>query len=184
MSAAVQPVTDRTTWTIDPTHSSVEFSVRHLMISTVKGRFADVQGTVVLDEANPAASSADITVQVASIDTREPQRDTHLRSADFFDVEKYPKITFRSTPIDGTLEAFKLNGDLTIHGVTRPVTLDVTHEGRGKDPWGNQRIGFSATGKIKRSDFGLTWNATLETGGFLVGDDVKISIDVEAVKAA
>ena len=106
-----------------------------------------------------------------------------MRSADFFDVEKFPKMTFRSTKLEGTLDEFKLTGDVTIHGVTRPLTLDVTHEGRGKDPWGGERIGFSATAKIKRSDFGLTWNAALETGGFLVGDDVKISLDVEGVKA-
>ena len=185
MSAAVQPVTDRTTWTIDPTHSSVEFSVRHLMISTVKGRFADVQGTVVLDEANPAASSADITIQVASIDTREPQRDAHLKSADFFDVEQYPTLTFRSTGVrNQTKDGLTLLGDLSLHGVTREVALDVTREGRVRDPWGNERAGYSATTKIKRSDFGLTWNQLLETGGLAVSDDVKISLDVQLVLKA
>lgn len=185
MSAAVQPATDRTTWTIDPTHSNVEFSVRHLMIATVKGRFADVRGTVVQDEANPAASSADITVQVASIDTREPQRDAHLRSADFFDAEQHPTLTFRSTALrNRTPAGFTLVGDLTIHGVTREVALDVTSEGRGRDPWGGERAGFSATTKIKRSDFGLTWNQLLETGGLAVSDEVKISLDVELVAKA
>jgi polyisoprenoid-binding protein YceI len=184
MATATQTAAGVTTWKIDPAHSHVEFAIKHMMISTVKGRFSDVAGEIRLDEANLPNSRVDIDVNVASIDTREQQRDTHLRSADFFDVEKFPKMTFRSTRLEGTLDELKLTGDLTIHGVTRPVTLDVTHEGRGKDPWGGERIGFSATGKIKRSDFGLTWNAALETGGFLVGDDVKISVDVEGVKAS
>jgi polyisoprenoid-binding protein YceI len=184
MATATQTAAGVTTWKIDPAHSHVEFAIKHMMISTVKGRFSDVAGEIRLDEANLPNSRVDIDVNVASIDTREHQRDTHLRSADFFDVEKFPKMTFRSTRLEGTLDELKLTGDLTIHGVTRPVTLDVTHEGRGKDPWGGERIGFSATGKIKRSDFGLTWNAALETGGFLVGDDVKISVDVEGVKAS
>jgi polyisoprenoid-binding protein YceI len=183
MATATQTTTGVTTWQIDPAHTQVEFAVKHMMITTVKGRFSDVTGEIRLDETNIANSRIDIEVNVASIDTREAQRDTHLRSGDFFDVEKFPKMTFRSTKIDGALDEFTLTGDLTIHGVTRPVTFDVTHEGRGKDPWGGERIGFSATGKIKRGDFGLTWNAALETGGFLVGDDVKISLDVEAVKA-
>jgi len=172
----------QTTWKIDTTHSSVEFAVKHMMIATVKGRFTDVSGTIEFDEQDPTGGRADITIAAASIDTREAQRDTHLKSADFFDVEKFPTLTFRSTRIQGTPQEFKMTGDLTIHGVTRPVTLDVTHEGRGKDPWGGERVGYSATGKIKRSDFGLTWNAALETGGFLVGDDVKISLDIELIK--
>jgi polyisoprenoid-binding protein YceI len=183
MSAAVEPVTAQTTWTIDPVHSSVEFAVRHLMITTVKGRFTDVQGTVVLDEADPARSSADITIGAASIDTREAQRDAHLRSADFFEAETHPTIRFRSTAVHpGSADAFKLTGDLTIRGVTRPVTLDVTTEGRSKDPWGGQRAGFSAAGRIKRSDFGLTWNQLLETGGLAVSDEVKIALDVQLVQ--
>ena len=182
MSAVVQPVTGRTTWAIDPVHTSVEFAVRHLMITTVKGRFADVQGTVVLDEVAPSASSADITVQVSSIDTREPQRDAHLRSADFFEVERFPTLTFRSTAVrDWKTDGFTLIGDLTIHGVTREVALDVTNEGRTRDPWGGERTGFTATTKIKRSEFGLTWNQLLETGGLAVSDDVKISLDVQLV---
>jgi polyisoprenoid-binding protein YceI len=182
MSTAVQSASGRTTWAIDPVHSSVEFSVRHLMITTVKGRFTDVQGTVVLDDANPAAAAADITVNVASIDTREAQRDAHLRSADFFDVETHPTLTFRSKRV-GSLpgDRFTLVGDLTIHGVTREVTLDITAEGRSKDPWGGVRAGYSATTKIKRSDFGLTWNQVLETGGLAVSDDVKVTIDVQLV---
>jgi polyisoprenoid-binding protein YceI len=182
MSATVQTAAARTTWAIDPVHSSVEFAVRHLMITTVKGRFADVRGDVVLDEIDPAGSSANITIAVASIDTREPQRDAHLRSADFFEVDRYPAMTFRSTRVAGhSPEALTLFGDLTIHGVTREVALEVTSEGRSKDPWGGQRAGFSATTTIKRSDYGLTWNQLLETGGLAVSDEVKISLDVQLV---
>ena len=173
----------QTTWSIDPAHSHVEFAVKHLMISTVKGRFAVVHGTVLTDESDPTKGHVEVEIDADSIDTREAQRDAHLKSADFFDVEKFPKITFKSTRIsDVDGDSLKLTGDLTIHGVTRPVTLDVTSEGRGKDPWGGERAGFSAKGKIKRSDFGLTWNQALETGGFVVGDEIKISLDVELVK--
>jgi polyisoprenoid-binding protein YceI len=171
-----------TTWAIDASHSSIEFAVRHLMISTVKGRFTDVSGSVAGDPAAPAQGQVDITIGVASIDTREAQRDAHLRSADFFDVESFPAMTFRSTRVEGQSDKFKLAGELTIRGVSRPVVLDVTSEGVGKDPWGGERAGFSATTKIKRSDFGLTWNQLLETGGVAVSDEVKISIDIELVK--
>jgi polyisoprenoid-binding protein YceI len=180
MSTITAPV--RTQWAVDPSHSHVEFSVKHLMIATVKGRFADVQGTVVIDEAEPSRSEVDVTIAVASIDTRAAQRDEHLRSADFFDVEKFPTLTFKSRRIERDGDDFKLIGDLTIRGITREVTLDVTEHGRQTDPWGGQRAGFEAVGKIKRSDFGLTWNQALETGGVMVGDDVKLSIDVELVK--
>jgi polyisoprenoid-binding protein YceI len=183
MTAAVPSIDTRTTWAIDPVHSSVEFAVRHLMITTVKGRFTDVQGTVVLDDANPADATAEITIAVASIDTREPQRDAHLRAADFFEADTYPTITFRSRSVRAvSSEGFKLVGDLTIHGVTREITLDVTAEGRSKDPWGAKRAGYSATTKIKRSDFGLTWNQLLEAGGVAVSDDVKITLDIQLVK--
>jgi polyisoprenoid-binding protein YceI len=176
--------TTQTTWKVDSAHSNVEFAVRHLMITTVKGRFAEVSGEVTSDDNDPAKGAVDITIHAASIDTREPQRDAHLRSADFFDIEKYPAITFRSTRIDNVKgDHFTLVGDLTMHGVTREVALDVTAEGRATDPWGGQRAGFTATGKVKRSDFGLTWNQALETGGVVVGDDIKISLDVELVKA-
>jgi polyisoprenoid-binding protein YceI len=182
-AAAVQ--TGQTTWTIDPAHSSVEFAVRHLMITTVRGRFTGVKGTVTVDEADPAKSTVEVVIDAASIDTREPQRDTHLRSADFFDVEKFPTLTFRSMKVDGGLGApFTLAGDLTIHGVTRPVVLDVEPEGRIKDAWGGVRSGFTATTRIKRSDFGLTWNQLLEAGGVTVSDEVKISLDVQLVNAA
>jgi len=180
--SAVPSVQSRTTWAIDPVHSSVEFAVRHLMITTVKGRFTDVQGTVVLDGADPAGAAVDITIGAASIDTREAQRDAHLRSADFFDVERFPTLTFRGTGVRGVSpDGFTLVGDLTIRGVTREVALEVTSEGRNKDPWGGERAGYSATTKIKRSDFGLTWNQLLETGGFAVSDDVKITLDVQVV---
>jgi polyisoprenoid-binding protein YceI len=173
-----------TTWTIDPAHSHVEFAVRHLMISTVKGRFGVVTGTVKTDEADPAKGEVDVTIDAASIDTREAQRDAHLKSADFFDVERFPVISFRGSRIsDVSGDRFTLTGDLSIHGVTREVTLDVTSEGRGKDPWGGERAGFSATTKIKRSEFGLTWNQVLETGGIAVGDEIKIALDIEAVKS-
>ena len=173
----------QTTWSIDPAHSHVEFAVRHLMISTVKGRFGVVTGTVKTDDADPARGEVEVSIDAASIDTREAQRDAHLKSADFFDVERFPTITFRGSRIsDVSGDRFKLTGDLTIHGVTRPVTLDVTSEGRGKDPWGGDRAGFSATTKIKRSEFGLTWNQVLETGGIAVGDEIKISLDIEAIK--
>ena len=170
------------TWQIDPAHSHVEFAVRHLMISTVKGRFGEVSGTVTVDAANPAASVVDVTINVTSLDTREPQRDTHLRSADFFDVDRFPALRFTSTGVSGGGDELTLTGELTIRDTTRPVTLTVTPEGRVQDPWGNARAGYSATAKIKRTDFGLTWNQVLEAGGVVVGEDVKISIDVELVK--
>jgi len=173
----------KTTWKIDPAHSHIEFAVRHLMISTVKGRFGAVEGTVQLDETDPSAAGVDVRIDAASIDTREPQRDAHLRSADFFDVETYPHITFQANrPISRKGNGFTLVGDLTMHGVTKEVSLDVIDEGRGKDPWGGERLGFSAATNVKRSDFGLTWNQALETGGVLVGDDIKITLDLELVR--
>jgi polyisoprenoid-binding protein YceI len=184
MSTTVTATPATTTWKIDPTHSHVEFAVRHLMITTVRGRFGALQGSVVTDEADPTRVSVDVVIDAASIDTREPQRDAHLKSADFFEVETYPTITFRSTRVqDLHGNTFKLAGDLTMHGLTREVVLDVTEEGRGKDPWGGERAGYSATAKVKRSDFGLTWNQVLETGGIAVGDEIKISLDLELVKS-
>jgi polyisoprenoid-binding protein YceI len=174
----------RTTWKIDPVHSDVEFGVRHMMITTVKGRFPGVEGTVVMDASNPSNAEVDIRIDAATIDTREQQRDAHLRSADFFDVEKFPHITFAATRIaERSGNEFKLAGDLTIHGVTRNVILDVVEEGRGKDPWGGERAGFTAATRINRKDFGLQWNQTLETGGLLVGEDVKITLELQLVKA-
>jgi polyisoprenoid-binding protein YceI len=171
-------------WKIDPAHSHVEFSVRHLMISTVKGAFGDVRGTVWIDDSNATTALVDITIQVASIDTRQEERDAHLRSADFFDVARFPTITFRSRLVQGNHREseFRLVGDLTIRDVTREVVLAVSSEGRLIDPWGAERAGFSAQGKIDRTDFGLTWNQALETGGLLVGNEIKISIEVQAVR--
>ena len=172
----------KTTWKLDPSHTLVEFSAKHLMITTVKGRFTDVEGFIHADDKNIKDSSVEATLKAATIDTRTEQRDNHLRSADFLEVEKYPEINFRSTRIEGSKQEFKLTGDLTIRGVTRPITLDVTFEGQTKDPWGGERIGFSASGKIDRRDFGLTWNVMLEAGGMTVSNDIKNNIEVEAVK--
>ncbi|HXT18574.1 MAG TPA: YceI family protein [Gemmatimonadaceae bacterium] len=171
------------TWTIDPTHAEVAFAVRHLMLATVRGRFGTVSGTIELNEAAPAKSTVDVTVDIASIDTRQEMRDNHLRSADFFDVANHPTLHFVSTRVEGDITGeFRLIGDLTIRGTTKEVTLNVSLQGRGRDPWGNERAGFEATGKLNRKDFGLTWNQALETGGVAVGDEVKLSIDVEIVR--
>src|SRR5690349_1668449 len=173
-----------TTWNIDASHSHVEFAVRHLMITTVRGRFSDVSGTLRTDDADLTTAEVDVTIGVASIDTREPQRDAHLRSADFFDVENFPEIRFRSTRVDAvSADRYRVTGALTIRGVTHDVVLDATAEGRGKDPWGGERLGFSATTRINRSAFGLTWNQVLEAGGVAVSDEIKIAIDVELIKA-
>ena len=178
-------MTARNTWTIDPAHTNVEFAVRHLMISTVKGRFGDVKGTVDLDLANPASTRVDVTIAVNSIDTRNSDRDAHLRSPDFFDVAKFPELRYVSRKVDllpgGT---YRVIGDLTLHGVTREVPLTATLEGTGADPWGGHRAGFSATGKLNRSEYGLTWNNVLEAGGVAVGDEVKLVIEAELVQAA
>jgi polyisoprenoid-binding protein YceI len=169
------------TYSIDPAHTTAEFVVRHLMITKVRGRFTSITGTIVVPEDTGLPTSVDVTIDAASIDTHEPQRDAHLKSADFLEAETYATITFKSTGVDGTGDAFKVRGDLTIHGVTRPVVLDTTFEGRGSDPWGNDRIGYEAHAKISRKDFGLAWNQALETGGVVVGDEVKIELNVEAI---
>jgi polyisoprenoid-binding protein YceI len=171
-----------TTWKIDPSHSHAEFAVRHLMISTVKGRFAEVSGTLTGDEDDLERASIELTIPVAGIDTREDQRDAHLRSADFFDADRHPAITFRSSNIARSGRDFTVTGDLTIRGVTRPVTLLVERGGRVRDPWGNERLGFSATTRLNRKDFGLHWNQALETGGVLVGDEVKVTVELELVR--
>ena len=174
-----------TAWTVDPTHTNVEFAVRHLMIATVKGRFGDVKGTVQLDLGNPAAARVDVTIAAPSLDTRNADRDAHLRSPDFFDVERFPELRYESRKVeplpDGT---FRVIGDLTIRDVTREVPLHATLEGTGADPWGGHRAGFSATGKLNRSDYGLVWNKALETGGVVVGEEVKLVIEAELVQAA
>lgn len=167
------------TYAIDATHSNVEFAVKHMMITTVKGRFGDVKGSVTIPESGPPA--VDVTIAASSIDTRTEARDVHLRSADFFDVETFPELRFVGTEVRRTDDGYALTGDLTIKGITKPVTLTVIEEGAGVDPWGNRKVSFSATGKINRSDFGLTWNAALEAGGVLVSEEVKLSIDAQLV---
>jgi polyisoprenoid-binding protein YceI len=172
------------TWTIDPTHTRVGFSVRHAGIATVRGSFEDVEGTLVLDGENPAASKVEARITAASFTSHNVQRDEHIRSADFLDVVTYPTLSFSATEIRQDGEDFVLAGDLTIRDVTRPVTLGVELEGVAVDPFGNTRVGFSAETQISRKDFGLTWNVALEGGGVLVGDKVKITLDVSAVKQA
>lgn len=185
-AAASVPQSSVTTWNIDPTHSVAEFKVKHMMISNVKGHFPKVSGVLTLHESNPASSHVEASIDVSSIVTRDEQRDGHLKSADFFDAEKYPTMTFKSTGVKVKgLEAGEVEGDLTIKGVTKKVAFDV--EGPtapAKDPWGNTRVAVTATTKISRKEFGLTWNSTLETGGVLVGDEVTITLEVEFVKAA
>lgn len=169
-------------WEIDPAHSQATFSVKHMMISTVKGHFNVLSGKLHIDEQNPANSWVEAQVDVASVDTRDANRDGHLQSPDFFDAANYPTITFKSTKVepDGDNE-YKVLGDLTIRGVTKPVTFKAEYSGQGKDPWGGTRAGLAATAKIDRRDFGLSFNAPLESGGVLVGNDVKVEIDLEAV---
>lgn len=173
-----------TSWTIDPAHSSASFKVKHMMISDVRGSFRDVQGTLSFDENNLENSKVDVTIAAASIDTGIQKRDDHLRSADFFDVANYPNLTFVSKQItDVKQDSFKLVGDLTIHGVTKEVVLAVSGPtAEAKDPWGNMRRAVQATTSINRKDFGLTWNAALETGGVLVGDEIRIELDVQFIK--
>jgi polyisoprenoid-binding protein YceI len=172
-------------YTIDPSHSSAEFSVRHLMITNVKGRFGKLAGTVELDTEHPETSVVDVTIDATSIDTREEKRDAHLRSPDFFDVERFPELRFQSSRIEKTgSDRYRVLGNLTIRDVTREVTLDAEYAGRGTDPWGNERVAFAAKTTIDRKDFGLGWNQVLEAGGVLVGDRVEIELDVQVVKAA
>ncbi len=175
-----------TTWNLDPVHSVAEFKVKHMMISNVKGQFTGISGVLTLDESDIANSRVEATIDAATINTREAQRDAHLKSADFFDVDKFPTLSFRSTSVKRTGgDELAVAGDLTIHGVTREVVFQV--EGPtapGKDPWGNTRVGASAVTKINRKDFGLTWNAALETGGILVGEEITITLDVQFIKAS
>ena len=180
-----QTTTSTATWSIDPAHSVAEFKVKHMMIAHVKGYFSKVSGTLTLDELDLDKSRIEASIDAASIETREPQRDAHLRSADFLDVERFPTLSFKSERISIVREGeLAVEGDLTIHGVTRKVVFTV--EGPTpptKDPWGNTRVAVSATTKINRKDYGLTWNAALETGGILVGEEVTITLEVEFVKA-
>jgi polyisoprenoid-binding protein YceI len=179
--------TGLTRWELDPAHTTVEFSAKHMMITTVKGRFSDVSGTIEADETHPDRSSAEASIDAASLDTRNEQRDEHLRSADFLDVANNPVISFRSKRVIGAAgkagDQFEVIGDLTIRGTTREVTLEVTYEGKIRDMEGKERAGFSATTKIDRRDFGLVWNQALEAGGLLVGNEIAIAIEAEAVEA-
>jgi polyisoprenoid-binding protein YceI len=171
------------TWKIDPAHSEVNFSVRHMMISNVRGQFEQFTGTVNFNEENPALSSVDVQIDTASISTKEAMRDNHLKSPDFLDVEKYPTMTFKSKYVHPTgKNSGEIVGNLTIRDVTHEVVLDVEYSGQAKSPWGTTSAGFTANAKINRKDFGLTWNQALETGGVLVGDDIKITIELEVVK--
>lgn len=173
----------KTTWVIDPVHTTIEFAVKHMMVTTVRGRFAQVSGTIELDEEDPTRSSAEVTIPVASIDTREAQRDAHLRSADFFDAENHPNMTFRTRSIERAGEdEYRVTGDLTIRGVTREVVLDARIEGRAKKPTGEEVIGLTASTAIDREDYGLKWNVALEAGGFMVSNRVQISLDVQAIR--
>ena len=170
-------------YTIDPAHSSITFSVRHMMFAKVRSRFAKWSAEIEYDAVDPSRTKVAATIDVANIDTNEPQRDGHLRSPDFFDVASHPSITFKSKKVEsGADKHYAATGDLTMHGVTKSVVLDVEEVGRGKDPWGNARVIFAAKGSLDRRDFGLVWNQILETGGVLVGEKVEYEIDVEAIE--
>lgn len=171
-------------WKVDTSHSEVNFTVKHMMIARVNGTFRDFSADLAFDPEDLTTADVNFTVNVASIDTRNEDRDNHLKSADFFDVENHPNMTFVAKTIEKKRDnEYDVTGDLTIRGVTKPETFKVVYEGGGKDPWGNERVGFSATGKVKRTDYGLVWNSVLETGGVLVGEDVDVSIEIEATKA-
>jgi polyisoprenoid-binding protein YceI len=173
----------RTTWTFDPAHTEVGFRVRHMMVSNVKGKFTKVTGTILEDESNLANTYVEVDIDAASVDTGNEQRDTHLRSADFLDVENFPTITYKTTSLDfEDEENAKVTGELTVHGVTRPITLEATIGGRGTNPWGQEVAGISLKGKLNRKDWGLGWNVALETGGVVVGETVTIDIEIEAIK--
>jgi polyisoprenoid-binding protein YceI len=172
------------TWDIDPSHTNLGFSARHAMVAKVRGNFGDFAGSFTIDGDNLANSKADLTIKAASIDTKTADRDAHLTSPDFLDAEKYPTITFVSTAAAEKGDTIVITGELTIHGVTKSVDVVYEFLGLSQDPWGNSKIGFEGTAKISRKEFGLTWNAALETGGVLVGDDIKLHLDVEGTKRA
>jgi polyisoprenoid-binding protein YceI len=168
-------------YALDPTHTRFGFSTRHAMVTTVRGQFKDFTGEAVVDTADPSASKVDVTIQAASIDTGVADRDAHLRSADFFDVENFPVITFTSTRVERDGDDWAITGDLTIKDVTKPITIDFESTGSARDPFGNLRIGFEGRATLSRKDWGLTWNAALETGGFLVSDKIKLEFDISAI---
>jgi polyisoprenoid-binding protein YceI len=169
-------------YALDVTHSRLGFSARHAMVTTVRGGFKEFEGSAHVDTANPAASSVQLTIKTASIDTGVADRDGHLRSADFFDAEQYPEITFSSTDVERDGDEWTITGDLTIKGVTKPITLEFEETGSARDPFGNTRIGFEGRATLQRKDWGMTWNATLETGGFLVSDKIKLDFDISAIQ--
>ncbi len=184
-TAPASEKTQTSRWQIDPVHSSAEFAVRHMMVSTVKGSFKTLSGSIAYDEADTAGSRVEAEIEAASIDTGVADRDAHLRSADFFDVATFPKLTFRSTAIEANdADAGRMHGDLTIHGVTKRVALDVSYLGEITDPWGNRRRGYTAETTLNRRDFGMSWNKVLDAGGVLVGDKVKVTLNIEAVEQA
>ena len=183
-STPTSNATSQSTWRIDADHTQVWFSVRHMMFATVRGQFPGVSGELKLDEADPSNSSIEVKLDAATIDTHSGQRDEHLRSADFFDVEAHPYLTFVSRRLEALGGSkYRITGDLQIRGTTREVVLDAEETGRGKDPWGQEKLGFVASGRIDRKDFGLTWNQALEAGGVLVSDEVRISVDGQAIRA-
>jgi polyisoprenoid-binding protein YceI len=184
LQAVETPIRGASVWKVDADHSEVGFAVKHLMVATVKGTFRRFSGKVEVDESNIANSVVEADIDVTSVDTRQEQRDAHLRSPDFFDAENHPAMTFRSKKVEQLRHGYlRVVGDLTIRGTTREVVLDVEETGRGGDPWGNQRIGYNARTVINRDDFGLTWNQALEAGGVLVSSDVRINLDVQIVKS-
>lgn len=186
MTQTAQPETTKaTTWAIDPSHTLVQFSAKHMMLTTVRGNFSEVSGAIAIDGEDPKRSNVQVDIDAASIDTRVEGRDEHLRSGDFLDVENHPTIRFASRSVEAERvtpgDEFRVVGDLTIRGVTREVVLDVLYEGRGRDPWGGERVSFSASTRIDRRDFGLTWNQALEAGGVLVSNEIRITLEVQAV---
>jgi polyisoprenoid-binding protein YceI len=180
---AEAPTAVSTVWNFDPTHTSIEFKAKHMMVTTVKGQFKEVKGQILGNLEDPTNAEIDVEIDAASVDTRNEQRDAHLRSADFLETEKYPTIIYKSKRIEQTGDdEFKVYGDLTLHGVTREIDLDGTLNGHGKTPFGTEVVGLSAKGSLNRKDFGLTWNVGLEAGGWLVGDTLKLDFEIEAIK--
>jgi polyisoprenoid-binding protein YceI len=172
-------------WNVDASHSSIDFTIKHMMIAKVKGSFNSFEAQIEADPDDLTTANVQFSIDLSSIDTRNADRDNHLRTGDFFDIEQYPRMTFQSTSITKKGEGeYNVTGNVSLHGLTRPESFTVSFEGAGKDPWGNEKVGFSGNGSLKRSDYGLTYNAALETGGFLIGDEVKVSIEIEAAKQA
>ncbi|MFF2655157.1 YceI family protein [Streptomyces sp. NPDC058045] len=183
--AAPRPASLTGAWTVDPAHSSLGFVARHAMVTNVKGGFSDFEGTLQLDAADPSRSSASFDVRMESIDTGSADRDGHLKSADFFDIENHPTMTFRSTSAEALGgDDYRITGELSILGTTRPISIDLEFNGAATDPFGNERVGFEGKAELLRSEWGLTWNAALETGGVLISDKIKLVFDISAIKAA